>query len=38
MVDKRIRVYWELDNRWYWGVVKDYDEKTGEHLIKVRIL
>ena len=34
MIHKRIRVYWELDNRWYWGVVQDYDEKTGEHLIK----
>ena len=34
MIDKRIRVYWELDNRWYWGEVQDYNEKTGEHLIK----
>lgn len=34
MIDKRIRVYWELDNRWYWGVVQDYNEKNGEHLIK----
>mmetsp|Transcript_19268 Transcript_19268/g.28702 ORF Transcript_19268/g.28702 Transcript_19268/m.28702 type:complete len:555 (+) Transcript_19268:113-1777(+) len=34
MIDKRIRVYWELDNRWYWGVVQDYNDKSGEHLIK----
>ncbi|KAJ9171734.1 hypothetical protein P3X46_015053 [Hevea brasiliensis] len=34
VVDKRIRVYWPLDKRWYEGCVKVYDKDSGKHLVQ----
>ncbi|XP_027099310.1 DNA mismatch repair protein MSH6-like isoform X1 [Coffea arabica] len=33
VVDKRIRVYWPLDQSWYHGCVKHFDEISGKHLV-----
>jgi len=32
-VDKRLCVYWPLDDAWYPGIVKSYDDQTKEHVI-----
>lgn len=34
MVNKRIRVYWPLDQSWYDGSVKSFDKVSGKHLIQ----
>ena len=34
MIGKKVRVFWPLDEQWYVGVVKEYDESSGEHLLK----
>ena len=31
MLGKRVRVFWPVDNQWYVGIVKQYDQETGEH-------
>ncbi|OAY70755.1 DNA mismatch repair protein MSH6, partial [Ananas comosus] len=33
-VGKRIRVFWPLDNAWYDGCVKSFDENSGKHLVQ----
>lgn len=34
VVNKRIKVFWPLDQSWYFGVVKDYDPLTKLHHVK----
>ncbi|CAL5437422.1 unnamed protein product [Camellia sinensis] len=34
VVNKRIRVYWPLDQSWYDGSVKSFDKVSGKHLIQ----
>ena len=34
MIGKKVRVFWPVDNSWYTGVVLQYDDATGEHLLK----
>ncbi|KAI4341663.1 hypothetical protein MLD38_026357 [Melastoma candidum] len=30
---KRVRVYWPLDEAWYEGCVKEYNEESGRHVV-----
>lgn len=34
ILKQRIRVYWPLDQIWYFGLVKDYDPETKLHHVK----
>ncbi|KAK9088185.1 hypothetical protein Scep_027267 [Stephania cephalantha] len=34
VVGRRVRVYWPLDESWYEGVVKVFDEFSGKHLVQ----
>ncbi|XP_052202535.1 DNA mismatch repair protein MSH6 [Diospyros lotus] len=34
VLNKRIRVYWPLDQSWYEGCVKSFDKSSGKHLIQ----
>ncbi|KAE9609207.1 hypothetical protein Lal_00020075 [Lupinus albus] len=34
IVDRRIKIYWPLDQSWYLGLVNDYDEEKKAHHIK----
>lgn len=34
VVDKRIKVYWPLDQSWYEGRVKSFNEQSGQHLVQ----
>lgn len=34
VVKQRIRVFWPLDQSWYFGLVKDYDPVKKQHYIK----
>jgi len=34
MLGKKVRVFWPLDEQWYVGVVQEYDQSTGEHLLR----
>lgn len=34
MIGKKVRVFWPVDNSWYKGIVQEYDETSGEHLLK----
>ncbi|KAL2556591.1 DNA mismatch repair protein MSH6 [Forsythia ovata] len=34
VIDKRIRVYWPLDNVWYEGCVISFDRISGKHLVR----
>ncbi|XP_057474469.1 DNA mismatch repair protein MSH6-like [Actinidia eriantha] len=33
-VNKRVRVYWPLDQSWYEGCVKSFDKISGKHLVQ----
>ncbi|CAH9088471.1 unnamed protein product [Cuscuta epithymum] len=33
VLNRRIRVYWPLDNCWYEGSVKSFDKTLGKHLV-----
>lgn len=33
MIGKKVRVFWPVDSQWYVGVVQEFDETTGEHLL-----
>ncbi|KAL4440395.1 hypothetical protein ABPG75_003396 [Micractinium tetrahymenae] len=33
MVGRRVRVFWQEDNAWYFGTIIGFDESTGEHMI-----
>lgn len=34
MVNRRVRVYWPLDQSWYEGCVRSFDKITGKHLVQ----
>lgn len=34
VVDKRIKVYWPLDQSWYEGRVKSFNQHSGKHLVQ----
>lgn len=34
MIGHKIRVFWPVDERWYTGTVHEYDQTTGEHLLR----
>uniref|UniRef100_A0A5B6ZB44 Enhancer of polycomb-like protein n=1 Tax=Davidia involucrata TaxID=16924 RepID=A0A5B6ZB44_DAVIN len=34
VLNRRIKVFWPLDERWYYGLVNDYDPERGLHHIK----
>ncbi|XP_031372689.1 uncharacterized protein LOC116187847 isoform X2 [Punica granatum] len=34
VLDKKIKVFWPLDEKWYYGLVNDYDEERKLHHIK----
>ncbi|OIV96515.1 hypothetical protein TanjilG_07907 [Lupinus angustifolius] len=34
ILDRRIKIYWPLDQSWYLGLVNDYDEEKKAHHIK----
>ena len=33
MLGKKVRVFWPLDQKWYVGVVQEFNPQTGEHLL-----
>lgn len=34
MIGKNVRVFWPVNSKWYIGSVQQYDDATGEHLLK----
>ncbi|XP_021770096.1 DNA mismatch repair protein MSH6-like isoform X2 [Chenopodium quinoa] len=34
VVNRRIRVYWPIDEAWYEGCVKSFDKVSGKHLVE----
>ncbi|KAJ9547738.1 hypothetical protein OSB04_020281 [Centaurea solstitialis] len=34
LLDRRIKVYWPLDNSWYEGRVVSFDKSSGKHLVQ----
>ncbi|KAF9607275.1 hypothetical protein IFM89_033482 [Coptis chinensis] len=34
VVGKRVKVYWPLDKNWYEGIVKNFDDLSGKHLVQ----
>ncbi|KAK4747051.1 hypothetical protein SAY87_026088 [Trapa incisa] len=34
VIDKKIKVFWPMDENWYYGLVNDYDEERKLHHIK----
>ena len=33
MIGRRVRVFWPIDQQWYIGLVQQYDEMSGEHML-----
>jgi hypothetical protein len=34
MIGKKVRVFWPVDKSWYTGTVEQYEQSTGEHLLR----
>ncbi|XP_042031943.1 uncharacterized protein LOC121778624 [Salvia splendens] len=34
VLNRRIKIFWPLDESWYYGLVNDYNSETKHHLIK----